>query len=294
MTAHESGYSAIMLALLSGLVLYIYSVFYLMLMGWVLSQNPDSFLVIAIEGVSKQASAPLIKVIELVAAIDDKDPILSPKATALSFFFSFVVFFATRVGKKNGRNDSFDKKYNEKAHLHYGGPLEELFITAKNDGWPLLITLKTGKSYVCYVRQLYSFFPHQKENFIRCLVVASGYRTQDEMALKLVNRYDFMPEISNSFAQYMNELKQEEGRTSLKPGEKIRLQAGRKKLEIEHELLSSVYDEGFVINLDEITSATVWSEDIYQLFAETVKPGVSHSKPSPAKKSAKKKVAKKK
>jgi len=215
-TAHESGYSAIMLALLSGFVLYIYSIFYLMFMGWVLSLNPESIIATTIEDMSKWVSNPLIETLEHISALeDDKHPILNPSAVALSFFFSFIVFFASKLGFE--RNDSYDKKYNEKAHLYYGIP--------------------------------------------------------------------------NSFAAYMSELEQKENRTSLKPGEKIWLKVGRRKMKIEHELLSSIYDEGFVINLEEIISATIWSEDIYEFVAEKVRSVTS--KPTQAKKKTKKAEKKK-
>jgi hypothetical protein len=263
--AHESGYGSVFMALISGFLLYLFCAHYITSINLLFSMFPEAIWPETIKQAGRYLANPIVQIIENVSAADKiETPIISPYASAMTLYTSLIIALFCKLKLK--KNELMDKKYNEKAHIYYGGPLEALLIEAKNKDLPLLITLKTKKVYVCFVKQLYSFFPHHKSKHIRFSVLASGYRDKDTLSLKITNRYDFVQAIPYAFSNYISELEEKEKRVTLNEKELIYVEGEKDSIEVPHELLSSIYDEGLVVDLNEIATATIWSEEIYDLF----------------------------
>ncbi|MFN3826694.1 MAG: hypothetical protein ACK4NR_03620 [Micavibrio sp.] len=261
--AHERGYNFTIRNLVTGIALVYCSYLYITWYKFLFSLFPHSTVEICVRGTWQLISQPLM-IDKLRSSGFDVS-----SSSILALLFSVICWITCQVIAKRITPQRFKIKNNffkNEAHIYYGGPLEKILFESHSKKLPLLVTLKSRKIYIGWVKEMPSCYPLQNKRHLRLLPMASGYRHDETLSLKVTQYYAFIPKIPGALKTAIEKIKKNSPDQKLSPNDSVQIKHKQKTIKISAGTLLSVYEEGLVIELDEIISATIWSEEIYSLF----------------------------
>jgi len=148
------------------------------------------------------------------------------------FTISYILFFKIWEAKGNARYQKYIIKCRMKEQPD---ALEDLALFSFREAHAIMINLKSGKSYIGIVIEIDADTGIQKNGFFQMMVFASGFRNRDTMNFTITNEYEAI------WQDMYSNARPEELKT-----------------------LENILSNSMIFNIQEIVSATVWLEEVYQ------------------------------